>query len=291
MVIELENGDKIETELLVGADGAQSLVRKSLDRDKDMLAWQYHQMGIVATLGILSDEPNVTAWQRFLPSGPVALLPLGPTSSSLVWTVPKTELQGLLNLKDEVMLLLMASKRLILLFGQNFVEAVNLGLTSRSGEQGLAQALTKGVQAVLGGEERPTPPEVISVSQRAAFPLGFGLSPYYVGPRTALVGDSAHRVHPLAGQGANLGFGDVCELANQIQGMVLDGAGLGHRDYLKRYETVRLQHNAPTMLGIDGLQKLYCNALPPLVMARSLGLALTAASTPLRNLLQAQAAA
>ena len=168
---------------------------------------------------------------------------------------------------------------------------MNLGLTSRSGEQSLAQALTKGVQAVLGGEERPTPPEVISVSQRAAFPLGFGLSPYYVGPRTALVGDSAHRVHPLAGQGANLGFGDVCELANQIQGMVLDGAGLGHRDYLKRYETVRLQHNAPTMLGIDGLQKLYCTALPPIVMARSLGLALTAASTPLRNLLQSHASA
>ena len=102
-VIELENGDRIESELLVGADGAQSLVRKSLDRDKDMLAWQYNQMGIVATLKISeSEEPNVTAWQRFLPSGPIALLPLGPTSSSLVWTVPKAELQGLLNMKEEV---------------------------------------------------------------------------------------------------------------------------------------------------------------------------------------------
>ena len=168
---------------------------------------------------------------------------------------------------------------------------MNLGLTSRSGEQGLALALTKAVQAVLGGGDRPSPPTVTSVSQRAAFPLGFGHSPYYVGPRTALVGDSAHRVHPLAGQGANLGFGDVCELANQVQGMVLDGAGLGHRDYLKRYETARLQHNVPTMLGIDGLQKLYCTSLPPLVMARSLGLAITAASTPLRNMIQSHAAA
>jgi len=274
VVIELENGDRIETELLVGADGAQSLVRKSLGRDENMLSWQYHQMGLVATLKISSDEPNVTAWQRFLPSGPVALLPLGPTTSSLVWTVPKAELQGLLNMKEE-----------------NFVEAVNLGLTSRAGEQGLALALTKGVQALLGGGERPSPPTVTSVSQRAAFPLGFGHSPYYVGPRTALVGDSAHRVHPLAGQGANLGFGDVCELADQVQGMVLDGAGLGHRDYLKRYESARLQHNVPTMLGIDGLQKLYCTSLPPLVMARSLGLAITAASTPLRNMIQSHAAA
>jgi len=272
--IELENGDEIECELLVGADGGQSLVRKSLGRDKDMLAWQYHQMGLVATLQVSCDEANVTAWQRFLPSGPIALLPLGPSSSSLVWTVPKSELQGLLSLGDE-----------------NFVEAVNLGLTSRSGEQGLALALTKGVQTLLGGEERPNPPTVVKVSQRAAFPLGFGHSPYYVGPRTALVGDSAHRVHPLAGQGANLGFGDVCELADQVQRMVLDGAGLGHRDYLKMYESARLQHNVPTMLGIDGLQKLYCNSLPPLVIARSLGLALTAASTPLRKLLQSHAAA
>ena len=171
------------------------------------------------------------------------------------------------------------------------MEAVNLGLTSRLGEQGLALALTKGVQTLLGGEERPNPPTVVNVSQRAAFPLGFGHSPYYVGPRTALVGDSAHRVHPLAGQGANLGFGDVCELADQVQRMILDGAGLGHRNYLKMYESARLQHNVPTMLGIDGLQKLYCNSLPPLVIARSLGLALTAASTPLRKLLQSHAAA
>ena len=111
MVIELENGDRIETEFLVGADGAQSLVRKSLGRNESMLSWQYHQMGLVATLKISpSDEPNVTAWQRFLPSGPIALLPLGPTTSSLVWTVPKAELQGLLNMKEEVILLLTAIK-------------------------------------------------------------------------------------------------------------------------------------------------------------------------------------
>ena len=120
MVIELENGDRIESELLVGADGAQSLVRKSLDRDKDMLAWQYHQMGIVATLQISSEEPNVTAWQRFLPSGPIALLPLGPTSSSLVWTVPKAELQGLLNMKEEVILILTNTENLMFTFWSEF---------------------------------------------------------------------------------------------------------------------------------------------------------------------------
>ena len=116
----MENGDRIESELLVGADGAQSLVRKSLDRDKDMLAWQYHQMGIVATLQISSEEPNVTAWQRFLPSGPIALLPIGPTSSSLVWTVPKAEFQGLLNMKEEVILILTNTENLMFTFWSEF---------------------------------------------------------------------------------------------------------------------------------------------------------------------------
>ena len=84
---------------------------------------------------------------------------------------------------------------------------------------------------------------------------------------------------------------DLLTPGSEFQRMILDGAGLGHRDYLKMYESARLQHNVPTMLGIDGLQKLYCNSLPPLVIARSLGLALTAASTPLRKLLQSHAAA
>ena len=105
----------------MGADGAQSLVRKSLGTvEESMVSWQYHQMGLVATLKISpSDEPNLTAWQRFLPSGPIALLPLGPSSSSLVWTVPKAELQALLNMKEEVMLLL-TSTRLIFTFCSEF---------------------------------------------------------------------------------------------------------------------------------------------------------------------------
>ena len=67
MKIELENGDEIECELLVGADGGQSLVRKSLGRDKDMLAWQYHQMGLVATLQVSSDEAMLLLGKDFFP--------------------------------------------------------------------------------------------------------------------------------------------------------------------------------------------------------------------------------
>lgn len=274
VVIELEDGDEIEASLLVGADGVQSLVRKTLETEGDYISWLYGQMGLVGTLTLEPCDDNVTAWQRFLPSGPVAILPLDPTTSSLVWTVDKEDAPRLIKMDEEL-----------------FVESLNTALTSRAGEQGIASAITDGLGSLLGQVDRPCPPIITGVTNRAAFPLGFGHSPRYIGPRTLLVGDSAHRVHPLAGQGANLGFGDVRELTDQVQAMVLDGAGLGHRDYLKHYETARQRHNVPTMLGMDGLQKLYSTDLPPLVILRSLGLSLTAASRPLRKLIQAHAAA
>ena len=214
VVIEMEGGERLEAGLLVGADGFSSLVRRSLQKEEQHVSWQYSQMGLVATLALApSSSPNVTAWQRFLPSGPLAVLPLSATTSSLVWTVAKGDVAALLSLSEEA-----------------FLEAVNTALYSRKGEQGMALAINQGLSSLLGGrEDRPAPPTVTGVSQRAAFPLGFGHSPRYIGARAALVGDSAHRVHPLAGQGANLGFGDVRELAEQVQAMVRDGAGLGHR--------------------------------------------------------------
>jgi len=274
VIVELENGDKIETQLLVGADGFKSLVRKTVQREEEYISWQYGQMGLVATLTVDTlDDNNTTAWQRFLPGGPVAVLPLNSRTSSLVWTVHTQDVPHLLKLSQ-----------------QNFLSALNCALTSTAGEQTWALGLTRGVGALLGSGERPAPPTVTGVTNRAAFPLGFGHSPRYIGPRTVLVGDSAHRVHPLAGQGANLGFGDVRELAERVQDMVMDGAGLGHRDYLKQYETARQRHNVPSMLGIDGLQKLYSTALPPVVLARSLGLSVVASCSPLRKLIQAHAA-
>lgn len=277
VTIELEGGDTIDTSLLVGADGFQSLVRRTLEKEGEYVSWQYNQMGIVATLTLDSspDCGNTTAWQRFLPNGPIALLPLDHSHSSLVWTVDKEDAPTLVKMEENI-----------------FVEKLNSALHARSEEQGLALAITNSIGATFGGQRgRLSPPLVTNALGRAAFPLGFGHSPRYIGSRTVLVGDSAHRVHPLAGQGANLGFGDVRELMEQVQDMVLDGAGLGHRDYLKHYETARQRHNVPTMLGMDALQKLYCTSLPPVVMIRSLGLSLTSACSPLRKMIQAHAAA
>ncbi|KAH1006761.1 hypothetical protein HUJ05_007465 [Dendroctonus ponderosae] len=115
---------------------------------------------------------------------------------------------------------------------------------------------------------RAYPPKVqdIDSGSRAAFPLGFGHSSQYIRQGVALVGDAAHRIHPLAGQGVNLGFGDVaCNM-----------------DYLKGYESERQKHNVPTMLAVEALHRLYNTKFTPIVLLRSLGLQTTHALEPIK---------
>ena len=240
-------------------------------------SWDYPQMGLVATLKIEGKPgPNTTAWQRFLPSGPVALLPLSPELSSLVWTVDKTQVKPLLEMSEET-----------------FVRKLNRALTSELDQNKLVNSVTSSVRQLLGREEtkedQELPPVVRAAANRAAFPLGFGHSVRYSGPRTALIGDSAHRLHPLAGQGVNLGFGDVAGLVRAVEESLRSGAVLGQQDCLLSYETERQRHNLPTMLGVDALQRLYSSQATPLVLARSLGLLVTNAVNPVKMMIMKHA--
>merc|ERR1719369_590458 len=100
VLIELEGGEMISTQLLVGADGFRSLVRSSIGCD--YVGWEYDQMGVVATLDLeVPGGVNRTAWQRFLPTGPVALLPLSENKSSLVWTVSRDMAKDMVNMDEE----------------------------------------------------------------------------------------------------------------------------------------------------------------------------------------------
>jgi len=273
--IHLETGDVIETDTLIGADGFKSLVRQTMGCQ--YMAWEYKQMGIVATLELCQPCENNTAWQRFLPTGPIAVLPLSDKFSSLVWTA------------DTAM-----AKELIRVDENDFVDRLNHGLHDSPTKDPLVETITTGFQQVLScltsKECSEKPPVIKSARSRAAFPFGFGHSTKYIAPRCAVIGDAAHRIHPLAGQGVNLGFGDVTCLANLLEASVRDGAGLGHYDYLRQYETDRQQHNFTTMLGVDSLQKLYSTSFPPIVLARSLGLQATNAIQPIKKLFVAHAA-
>merc|ERR1719291_810072 len=152
---------------------------------------------------------------------------------------------------------------------EKFIVKLNKALVGKEEENSIVNSVAEGFDLILNSflpskQQEESPPVVTGVFNRAAFPLGFGHSTRYIGPRTVLVGDAAHRVHPLAGQGVNLGFGDVASLASVVEDSLREGGRLGQQSYLAQYETERQRHNLATMAGIDGLQRLYCTAWTPL---------------------------
>lgn len=233
----------------------------------------YKQMGVVATLELNAEEAagNTVAWQRFLPSGPVALLPLTDTLSSLVWSTSVEHAKELLRMQPN-----------------EFIDALNDAYLKSYKSNSIVDGVMKTVEGVLALNKNKIiqlPPKVVKLQDgsRAAFPLGFGHASSYVCGGTALIGDAAHRVHPLAGQGVNLGFGDVLALTDVLAEAVYNGSSLDNIQYLLKYEQQCLKANVPILIGVHALQTMYCTDFPPLVLARSLGLKFTNNVTPLKQ--------
>ncbi|XP_001636145.2 ubiquinone biosynthesis monooxygenase COQ6, mitochondrial [Nematostella vectensis] len=274
MEVELEDGSVIQSRLLVGADGAASTVRKATDIE--YLSWSYEQWGVVGTLRLGEITENVVAWQKFLPTGPLALLPLSETHSSVVWTTTREHAQELVSLPED-----------------RFVDAINNAFWEDMDRHPavdtaskLAQSISSFIEPFAGSSSAvQMPPSISGVEEgsRGMFPLGLGHATHYVQPRLALIGDAAHRVHPLAGQGVNLGFGDVACLRDVLVAAAKDGCDLGSLDHLLQYETERQRSVVPMMAAVDFLKRLFStsHALP--VAARTLGLLTTNALTPVKE--------
>ena len=212
--------------LLVGADGAGSPTRSMMNISTR--GWSYQQRAIVTT--IRTQRPHKdTAFQRFLPGGPIAFLPLCDGSISIVWSTPEEDTDGLLELDDE-----------------SFMEAVG----EASGQ-------------VLG--------EVIETGPRAAFPLRAQYATRYTGQRFVLVGDAAHAVHPLAGQGVNLGYLDVAAMAEVFLESLSRGRDPGDARCLRKYERWRKGENLAMLAAIDGLGRAYKVGSGPLPYLRKIG--------------------
>ncbi|KAF5308215.1 hypothetical protein FQR65_LT06395 [Abscondita terminalis] len=273
VTVHLDGGETLTCNLLLGCDGVQSQVRNAMRQN--YISWKYNQTGIVATLQLSESNENVTAWQRFLPTGPVALLPLKNNLSSLVWSTTPEQAQSLMDLSEDA-----------------FVDKVNDAFCKPYDNNYVIRESTKGFNSLLEYLELPNfnekqiPPKITGIDSgsRASFPYAFGHATNYVKQRVALVGDAAHRVHPLAGQGVNLGFGDVSTLNNILGEAVYSGRSLGQLRDLKEYETLRQRHNFPTMVAIDSLHKVYNTDFPPIVLLRSLGLQFTHALNPLKKM-------
>ena len=242
--LNLDDGTRLSTRLLVGADGADSAVRRHAGIA--MQGWSYDQRAIVAV--VRTERPHAdTAWQRFMPSGPLAFLPLADGHCSIVWSSDAPRADELMGLDDVA----------------------------------FARALEESFEYRLGSVE--------VVSPRAAFPLALGHARAYVAARLALVGDAAHTVHPLAGQGANLGVADAAVLAEVVADAGRLGRDAGSRAVLRRYERWR-KGETLVMLGVmDGFKRLFGNDLAPLRALRGAGLAAFDASGPLKRLVMRRA--
>ncbi|XP_055849080.1 ubiquinone biosynthesis monooxygenase COQ6, mitochondrial [Episyrphus balteatus] len=260
-VVSLKNGDSMSCDLLIGADGANSIVRKQMG--VDVFSLNYERMGLVATLELVDPGDNSVAWQRFIPTGPIAFLPLNDTMSSLVWSTTPSE-----------------AKRLASMEPNEFVDAVNEAFWKDYPKSNVVTNALEALNSIMGRDtlsNRQYPPKVKSVvdKSRACFPLGFLHASSYVSTGVALIGDAAHRIHPLAGQGVNLGFSDVTNLVKVLSDAVYAGAEIGDKHHLVQYEQNSLIKNVPLMIGVHGLQRLYSTTFSPVVLLRSLGLQLT----------------
>ena len=222
--VTLHSGQTLHAQLLVGADGAQSKVRQLAGID--LAINDYGQKGLVCV--VQTELPHqASAWQRFMPSGPLAFLPLVDGSCSIVWTLPADRADAMVQ-KDEA------------LFRQELAQALDYRLG-----------------------------EITAVGERAAFSLrGRHAAPYTL-DRVALVGDAAHTIHPLAGQGVNLGIKDAVELANQL---LQTSGDLGSQKVLRAYERARRGDNVITQKAMEGFRLVFGNTLTPWKILRNTGL-------------------
>jgi len=241
--VVLESGTELTARLVVGADGARSRVRKEIGIRQD--CWTYNQNGLVAVVGKHKANPGV-AWQRFLPGGPLAFLPLEDGRSSIVWSQPAAEAERLLAMDtDEFM---------------NELDAASSGW--------------------LGSVE--------SCGPRAAFPLSMRLSECYASQRTVLMGDAAHVVHPLAGQGVNLGFADAAVLTETLIRTRLSGGDIGSASVMQNYDHARRAESEAMAFGMHALRSLFnIEGLTPI---RRAGLALVKRSWTIRDMFLQRAA-
>lgn len=273
----------IAARLLVGADGINSPVRSFADISTD--GWDYNRHGVVATLSLAEPATPTfpigtrTAYQRFLPSlgGPIALLPLPNNHASLVWSTTVENAAYLKSLPPHAFVTMVNAAFRLSMTDLQYMLRLDPSATTSSPSGAAISQHEDELQWRLQHTPLPSqiPPLVTSVQDRsvASFPLRFRHAFSYISPRVALVGDAAHVIHPLAGQGLNLGLGDVASLVSAVEYAVSHGMDIGDLLSLERYVSERWAVNAKIGGVCDLLHRLYnVPGHGPVAWARSLGL-------------------
>ena len=241
--LQTDSGESIDARLVIGADGADSWVRREGGFEAE--ARPYGQKGVVANFDCERPHRGI-AMQWFRGDSVLAYLPLSGERVSIVWSADDDHAAELMALDP----------------GELCARVEHAG------------------GGALGGLRLVTPP--------AAFPLAFLAAKTTVQPRLALIGDAAHVVHPLAGQGVNLGFGDARALAQALRSP-LPGGDPGDRLLLRRFERSRAEDILAMRLVTDGLQRLFRARQPWVARLRNLGLNLTDAVPVIKTMLSRRA--
>lgn len=287
-VLTLPDNRQLAARLLVGADGANSPVRQFADIPSH--GWDYGQHGVVATVTLdkaFDSTALRTAYQRFLPTGPIALLPLPDNKASIVWSTTPARASQLKALSPKDFTAMVNAAFRLLTIDIDFMLTHHASLSPAS-ELAWRESSTNSPDLGLPA----TFPRVTEVQEGsvASFPLRMRHADTYTSHRVALIGDAAHTVHPLAGQGLNLGLADAESLAKSIAHGMETGSDIGTCWTLDGYNSDRWAKNNAMLGVVDKLQKLYSAGSGPVVWGRSLGLDLVNKLGPLKGALMGAAA-
>ncbi|MEZ8020236.1 FAD-dependent 2-octaprenylphenol hydroxylase [Vibrio splendidus] len=228
--LTLDNGQALTAKLVVGADGANSWVRKQ--QDIPLTHWDYGHSAIVANIKTTEPHHSV-ARQIFTPQGPLAFLPMQPSHmSSIVWSTEPNRAEKLVSMSDA-----------------NFNKQLTAEFDSKLG-----------LCEVIG--------------ERFAFPLRMRYARDFAVERVALVGDAAHTIHPLAGQGVNLGLLDAASLAQELLTLWVAGEDIGTKRNLRGYERWRKAEAAKMIASMQGFKDLFEGDNPAKKLIRGIGMKL-----------------
>ena len=241
----LTNQQTIKSSLIVGADGRQSQVRT--DASIALTRFDYKQTGIVLTVEHEHDHNNI-AHEHFYSGGPFAILPMKNESGKNI----RSSIVWIDKTEQILKILKLPDKQFNSILNQKFGD-------------------------FLG--------RIIVVSSKWTYPLSFQFADKCIDERLVLVGDASHGLHPIAGQGFNMGLRDVAALVEVITNNARLGLDIGGYATLREYETWRRFDNTSMLLFTDTLNRLFSNNILPLKVVRQLGLSITNNLGPLKKYL------
>lgn len=266
-------GEWVQASLLIGADGPNSPARKFAEIDTFGHAYNAH--GVVATLSTQRDVyGNHTAFQRFLPTGPIAYLPLGDETTTMVWSTTPEIATALKALSPEALTEMVNAAFTL---PENELRLLTEAVLTAHNDSSTMSA--DGIRSIIALFEprvtdAPLPPKVRSIDPKsvASFPLRLAHADKYIDHRVALVGDAAHTTHPLAGQGLNAGLADGQALANVLEQARRVGSDLGGITALAQYPRDRYLQNHILLAAVDKLNSVFGARNPLINFARANGL-------------------